>query len=201
MNKKFFGLMLTFTLVLSQAVVAFAAPSKDAQVSGSGDTKVEALTNFGEIVSDEEALSILELAVNTNATDAEIVNALNKTGDVDIKQATFATTFVSVESAKSVEGLYQVSLKVPSLPANASVNNVRGIRYSEAKGVWEVVTPVSVKGGVVEFAFADLSPIAVYVTGTSTSPVTGASSNWALFMGAAVVLFAVSAAASKKARN
>ena len=98
-------------------------------------------------------------------------------------------------------GLIAASLlDVPALPANASTANVRGLHYSVEGQTWEVLTPVSVNGTTVEFALIDCSPIAVYVTDAATSPATGVASNWTLFMGAAVVLFAVSAIASKKTR-
>lgn len=200
MNKKLFGTLLAFMLVLSQTVVAFAAPSGTTSVTTKGDTTI-AVTESFNTVEDHGALSILELANNTEATDAAIINAVNATGDVKITTANFVTEFYDVTVAKkSSDGLYHASLDVPALPANASTANVRGLHYSVARGVWEVVTPVSVSGKTVEFALADCSPLAVYVTDAATSPVTGAASNWALFMGAAVVLFAVSAMAHKKSR-
>ncbi len=214
MNKKLFGVMLAFVLVLSQTVAAFAAPSGSTSVTPApnpnegvtnvtttGSTTVTETKTFQD-VEEGEALSILELANNTNATDAAVVAAINATGDVKLTgTVNFLTDFFDVSvAAKSSDGLYHATVNVPSLPANASIANVRGVHYSEARAVWEVVTPVSVNGTVVEFGLIDCSPIAVYITDAATSPVTGASSNWTLMMGAAVVLFAVSAIASKRAR-
>lgn len=202
MKKKLFGAFLAFVLVLSQSVVLFAAPSGATSVTTNGDTTITTTTTFTE-VSNADALSILELAVNTNATDAEVVNALNKTGDVKIGTANFVTEFLALSVAKkNSDGSYHASLEVPGLPANASVSNVRAIVFSASKNAWEVVTPVSVNGKNVVFAVADSKlPLAVYVTDAATSPVTGVNSNWALFMGAAVVFFAVSAVVSKKENN
>lgn len=200
MNKKLFGTLLAFMLVLSQTVVAFAAPSGTTSVTTKGDTTI-AVTESFDSVEDQEALSILELANNTEATDAAIVNAVNATGDVKITTANFVTEFYEVTVAnKSSDGLYHVILDVPTLPANASTANVRGLHYSVARGLWEVVTPVSVNGKTVEFVLLDCSPLAVYVTDAATSPVTGAASNWTLLMGVAVVLIGVSAMAYKKTR-
>ena len=200
MNKKFFGVLLTFVLLLSQAVVAFAAPSGTTSVTTKGDTTI-AVTESFNAVEDHGALSILELANNTEATDAAIINAVNATGDVKITTANFVTEFYDVTVAKkSSDGLDHASLDVPALPANASTANVRGLHYSVARGVWEVLTPVSVNGSAVEFALIDCSPLAVYVTDAATSPATGAAGNWTLFMGAAVALLAVSAMAYKKSR-
>lgn len=200
MNKKLFGALLAFVLVFSQTVVSFAALSGTTSVTTIGNTTIAETNNFVS-VTDAEALSILELAVNTDATDAEIVNAVNATGDVKITTANFVTEFYDVTvSEKSSDGFYHATLEVPALPANASTANVRGLHYSIERGIWEVVTPVSVNGKIVEFGLADCSPLAVYVTDAATSPATGAAGNWTLFMGAAVVLFAVSAMAHKKSR-
>lgn len=201
MNKKLMGVMLAFVLILSQAVVAFAAPSGTTSVTTNGSTTIAEKTDFTADVKDTEDLAVLVLAENTNATDAQIVAAVNKTGDVNIANANFVSKFVDVTVAeKSADGLYHAELEVPALPANASTANVRGLHYSTARGIWEVLTPLSVNGTSVEFGLIDCSPIAVYVTDAATSPATGAASSWTLLMGAAVVLFAVSAIASKKNR-
>lgn len=200
MNKKFFGVLLACVLVLSQAVIAFAAPSGTTIATGSGSTTVTAQDKY-EGVSDAADVNIILVANDSNSTDAQIVSMVNATGDVKIESANFVTQFYNVEVAeKSADGLYHATLDVPALPANASTANVRGLHYSVERQTWEVLTPVSVNGTTVEFALIDCSPIAVYVTDAATSPATGVASNWTLFMGAAVVLFAVSAIASKKTR-
>lgn len=196
MKKKILGLALACTLVVSQAVVAFAAPSRTATTSGVGDTSAAFVTNYTDI-DDAEALSILELAVNADATDAEIIYAVNATGDVSIGTASFVTKFLDVSAPKSADGKYHVSLKA-NLPAGATTANVRILHYSVARGVWEVVAPTSIGNGVVNFTLADCSPVAVYVTDAATSPVTGVVSSTALFMGAAAVCGAVSVTAKKR---
>ena len=203
MKKKLFGAFLAFVLVLSQSVVLFAAPSGATNVTTNGDTTITETGNFTDTVEDHGALSILELSNNTNASDAEIVNALNKTGDVNIGTANFVTKFYDVSVAKkNSNGLYYASLQVPALSANASVSNVRAIVFSISKNAWEVITPVSVDGKNVIFALSDSNaPLAVYLTDAATSPVTGVASNWELFMGAAVALFTVSAVVTKKKNN
>ena len=200
MNKKFFGVLLACVLVLSQAVVAFAAPSGTTVATGSAGTTVVAKDTY-EGVSSAADVNIILVANSATATDAQIVSMVNATGDVKIESANFVTQFYDVSVAeKSSDGLYHATLDVPALPANASTANVRGLHYSVARQTWEVLTPISVNGSVVEFGLIDCSPIAVYVTDAATSPATGAASTWTLFMGAAVVLFAVSTIASKKTR-
>lgn len=196
MKKKLLGLALACTLVVSQAVAVFAAPSKTAETIGVGSTTATYITTYTNI-KDAEALSILELALNTNATDAEIIAAVNKTGDVSIGTASFVTKFLDVSAPKGADGLYHASLQV-SLPAGATTENVRILHYSVARSVWEVVVPTSIENGVVNFTLADCSPVAVYVTDASTSPVTGVVSSTALFMGAAAVCGAVSVTAKKR---
>lgn len=189
MKKKILGLALACTLVVSQAVVAFAAPSKTATTSGVGETIVS--------ITDAATWSILDMALNTDATDAEIIAAVNHTGDVSIGTASFVTEFMDVTVPKSDDGLHHVSLQV-NLPAGASTANVRILHYSVVRAVWEVVVPTSVENGIVNFTLADCSPVAVYVTDAATSPVTGVVSSTALFMGAAAVCGAVSVTAKKR---
>lgn len=197
MKKKILGLALACTLVVSQAVVAFAAPSRTATTVGVGNTTVSVVTNYSSEIKDSEALSILELAISTNATDAEIVNAVNATGDVKLGTTSFVTKFLDVSAPKSDDGYHHVSLQA-SLPSNATTANVRGLHYSVARGVWEVVVPTSVENGVVSFALTDCSPLAVYVTDGATSPVTGAVSMTALFVGAAAASATVAVTAKKR---
>ena len=202
MNKKFLGVLLASLLVLSQAVVAFAAPSSNTGVtSGDKGTTIDANVDLSGIKS-SEVKDIISSAMNGTATDAQIVSVVNKTGNIITTTADFVTPFIDVRvPVKSSDGFYHATMEVANLPANASTANVRGLHYSTARAIWEVLTPVSVNGSSVEFALVDCSPVAVYVTSAATSPATGVSTSWTLFMGAAVVFFAVSAIASKKANR
>ncbi len=204
MKKKLFGALLAGVLVLSQAVVAFANPSCQLGIASPEGTHVTETNEYAD-VTDPEALAIIKMLNVDHAPDAEVVAALNATGEVTIDNAAFMTIFVDVEARTErcpSCGYYHVVLVVQNLPANANTGNVRGIHYSTERKIWEVVEPIRVdKNGEVEFCLLDYSPIAVYVTNAATSPETGVESSWMLFAGAAVAFAAVSFAAGKKSQK
>ncbi len=105
MKKKLFGLILALVLVLSQAVVAYAGPSQNTWfTSASPDVTVRYYSDYTGIVDDLEALSIITLLNDTDATDAEVVNALNKTGDVNIGTANILGIFLNATATKQADG-------------------------------------------------------------------------------------------------
>ncbi len=202
MKKKFLGLLLTMVFLLSQAVVAYAKPSMTTwYTSASQYVTVRYLEDFSGMVKDLEALSIITLLNQTDATDAEVVNALNKTGDVNIDKADILGVFLDATAVKQEDGWCHFVVDISNLPANTKVDNLRALHYSVERGIWEVIEPSDVDGQLVDFKLKDCSPVTFYLTETATSPATGATMNWTLWMGAAVVMFAVAAVAFKKAQK
>ncbi|MBQ8816896.1 MAG: LPXTG cell wall anchor domain-containing protein [Lachnospiraceae bacterium] len=202
MKKKLFGIMLTLVFVLSQAVVAYAGPSQNTwYTSASPDVTVRYYSDFTGMVDDLEALSIITLLNDTDATDAEVVNALNKTGDVSIDKANILGIFLNATATKQADGWCHFVVDISNLPANTQPSQLRGLHYSVEREVWEVIEPSSINGRLVEFKMLDCSPLTFYLTSAATSPATGTSANWTLWIGAAVVMFAVAAVACKRSRS
>lgn len=199
MKKKFFGLLLAMVFVLSQAVVAYANPSLNTWfTSASPDVTVRYYSDYTGFIDDLEALSIITLLNDTDATDAEVVNALNKTGDVNIGTANILGIFLNSTATKQEDGWCHFVVDISNLPANTKVEELRALHYSVEREVWEVIEPSSINGRLVEFKLLDCSPLTFYLTNAATSPATGVSANWTLYMGAAIVMFAVAAVAFKK---
>ena len=81
--------------------------------------------------------------------------------------------------------------------------------------MWEIVTPTDVnyKNKQITAEFIDLSPVAVIAdvdesrtegndtTGSGTSPKTGVSSDWGMYMGAAVLLLGTAVVVMRKTKK
>lgn len=202
MKKKLFGLLLTVVFVFSQAVIAYANPSMTTwYTSASPDVTVRYLEDFSGMVKDLEALNIITLLNQTDATDAEVIAAINKTGDVNIEQADILGIFLDATAKVQADGMCHFVVDISNLPAGTDIHDVRGLHYSVERGVWEVIEPTDVDERQVDFKMLDCSPLTFYLTSAATSPATGTTANWTLFLGAAVVMFAVAAVAFKKAQK
>lgn len=202
MKKKLFGLILALVCVLSQAVVAYAGPSQNTwYTSASPDVTVKYYADYTGLVDDLEALSIITLLNDTDATDAEVVNALNKTGDVNIGTANILGIFLNATATKQADGWCHFVVDISNLPANTQVSQLRALHYSVERGIWEVIEPSSIDGRLVEFKLLDCSPLTFYLTSAATSPATGSAINPNLYLVAAMVMFAIAAYACNKAHR
>lgn len=219
MKKRLFGTFLAAALVLTQAVTVFAAGSRTADVALPGDSASyyevaeateEVFTASG--VTDNAVLTKL-MAVNAGTETLQSVAELAPELEADLADKDMLTPFfdlVPVNGGIQENGMYVVTLSVPTL--TEGMTDVRLLHYSTVRSLWEIVEPTDVDyaAQTITAEFEDLSPVAVIAntdnaaaadTATGTSPQTGMSSSWMLWLGAAVVLAAAGAVTYRKARK
>lgn len=219
MKKRLFGTFLAAALVLTQAVTVFAAGSKTADVALGGDSasyyEVKAATEevFKESgVTDEAVLSKL-MAVNAGTETLQSVADLAPELKADLADKNMVTPFfdlVPISNGLQENGMYRVTLSVPTL--TEGMTDVKLLHYSTARSTWEIVDPANVDYASQQITadFKDLSPVAVIAntdnaaatnTATGTSPQTGMSLSWMVWLAVAVVLAAAGAVTYRKARK
>lgn len=219
MKKRLFGTFLAAALVLTQAVTVFAAGSRTADVALSGDSAsyYEVAEATEEVfaasgVTDDAVLSKI-MAVNASTETLQSVAELAPELEADLADKDMLTPFfdlVPVNGGIQENGMYVVTLSVPTL--TEGMTDVRLLHYSTERSLWEIVEPTDVDyaAQTITAEFEDLSPVAVIAntdnaaaadTATGTSPQTGMSSSWMLWLGAAVVLAAAGAVTYRKVRK
>ena len=219
MKKRLFGTFLAAALVLIQAVTVFAAGSRTADVALPGDSAsyYEVAEATEEVfaasgVTDDAVLSKI-MAVNASTETLQSVAELAPELEADLADKDMLTPFfdlVPVNGGIQENGMYVVTLSVPTL--TEGMTDVRLLHYSTERSLWEIVEPTDVDyaAQTITAEFEDLSPVAVIAntdnaaaadTATGTSPQTGMSSSWMLWLGAAVVLAAAGAVTYRKARK
>lgn len=219
MKKRLFGTFLAAALVLTQAVTVFAAGSRTADVALPGDSAsyYEVAEATEEVfaasgVTDDAVLSKI-MAVNASTETLQSVAELAPELEADLADKDMLTPFfdlVPVNGGIQENGMYVVTLSVPTL--TEGMTDVRLLHYSTERSLWELVEPTDVDyaAQTITAEFEDLSPVAVIAntdnaaaadTATGTSPQTGMSSSWMLWLGAAVVLAAAGAVTYRKARK
>lgn len=219
MKKRLFGTFLAAALVLTQAVTVFAAGSRTADVALPGDSAsyYEVAEATEEVfaasgVTDDAVLSKI-MAVNASTETLQSVAELAPELEADLADKDMLTPFfdlVPVNGGIQENGMYVVTLSVPTL--TEGMTDVRLLHYSTERSLWEIVEPTDVDyaAQTITAEFEDLSPVAVIAntdnaaaadTATGTSPQTGMSSSWMLWLGAAVVLAAAGAVTYRKARK
>ena len=220
MKKKIFGTILAAALVVSQAVTVFAAGSRVAEATPAGDSvgkyEFTAITedsfqDLAEAAPDVKSL-IDEINAGTEAIQA-VAEQAPELEDI-LADKEMLTPIFDVQpingGIQTEDGKYLVTLSVPTL--TDEMTDVLLLHYSTARSVWETITPsdVDYTNKEITAEFEDLSPVAVIAkvngaaaadTQTGTSPKTGVASDWMGWLGAAVVLGVVSAAAVKKSRQ
>lgn len=219
MKKRLFGTFLAAALVLTQAVTVFAAGSRTADVALPGDSASyyevaeateEVFTASG--VTDDAVLAKI-MAVNASTETLQSVAELAPELEADLADKDMLTPFfdlVPVNGGIQENGMYVVTLSVPTL--TEGMTDVRLLHYSTERSLWEIVEPTDVDyaAQTITAEFEDLSPVAVIAntdnaaaadTATGTSPQTGMSSSWMLWLGAAVVLAAAGAVTYRKVRK
>lgn len=223
MKRKLFGTLLAAALVVTSAVTAFAAGSKTAAPTLVGDSvgkyEVKEITveAFPELA--ESKPEVIDVILNINAGTASVDKIAEQAPELkeQLEGKSLVSKFVDITAldaaTKTEDGKYQVTLSVPGLTDAES--DVLVLHYSTVRNVWETITPsnVDVANKQLTAEFEDLSPVAVIAkvdaakaagtttgttTGTATSPKTGVASDWAVFMGAAVVLLGASVFAFAK---
>lgn len=219
MKKRLFGTFLAAALILTQAVTAFAAGSKTADVALSGDSAsyYEVTEASEEVfkesgVTDEAVLSKI-MAVNAGTETLQSVGELAPELETDLADKTMITPFfdlIPINGGIQEDGMYLVTLSVPTL--TEGMTDVRLLHYSTVRSLWEIVEPedVDYAAQTITAKFEDLSPVAVIAntdnaaaadTATGTSPQTGMSYGWMVWLGAAVVLAAAGAVTYRRARK
>lgn len=203
MNKKFFGVLLAVVLVVSQAVVSFAAPSFGGQMFGNGNTNAQWSGDFTDLISNEEVLSLIELINNTDSSMKDIIEAIKKITGIDLSGGSLITDFHKITGGtKSEDGSYKFTIEVPGLPDNFDISDVWALIFNQATDQWELVNPVSKDGKVLTFVTNYVpSAVAIYYKGVAVSPVTGVACSSTLTMGTAVAFAAVSALAFRKSKE
>ncbi len=220
MKKRLFGTFLAAALILTQAVTAFAAGSRTADVALPGDSASyyevaeateEVFTESG--VTDDAVLAKI-MAVNAGSETLQSVADLAPELEADLADKDMLTPFFDLVpingGIQTDDGKYLVTLSVPTL--TEGMTDVLLLHYSTVRSVWEIVEPTNVDYASQEITaeFEDLSPVAVIAntdnaaaadTATGTSPQTGMSYGWMVWLGAAVVLAAAGAVTYRKARK
>lgn len=220
MKKRLFGTFLAAALILTQAVTAFAAGSRTADVALTGDSasyyevteaSEEVFSQNG--VSDAAVLTKI-MAVNAGTETLQSVTDLAPELEETLSDKEMITPFFDLipinDGVQTDDGKYLVTLSVPTLTEGMS--DVLLLHYSTVRSVWEIVEPTNVDyaSQTITAEFEDLSPVAVIAntdnaaaadTATGTSPQTGMSSSWMVWLGAAVVLAAAGAVTYRKARK
>lgn len=219
MKKKLFGTILAAALIVSQAMTAFAAgESKSGEMSLVGDSvgRYELAEATAESLPDlaasaPEVMAKIE-AVNSGAETLQSVADLAPELADELAGKVMLTKFfdlIPINGGVQIEGgKYQVNLSVPALSEN--VSEVRLLHYSTSRSVWEIVEPENVDytNKEVTVIFEDLSPVAVIGkvsggadTSVGTSPKTGMTYGWTVWLGAAVVLGVTGIVVYRKARQ
>ncbi|HJB82371.1 MAG TPA: cell wall protein [Candidatus Mediterraneibacter intestinavium] len=220
MKKKIFGTILAAALVVAQAVTVFAAGSRVAEAAPAG----ESTGRYEFTAITEDTFQDLAESVPDVKTLIDAINAGTETIQALAEQASDLTdTLADKEMLTPIfdlqpidggiqteDGNYLVTMSVPTLTEEMS--DVLLLHYSTVRSVWEIITPMDVDYANKEITaeFEDLSPVAVIAkvngsaaadTQVGTSPKTGVVSDWMGWLGAAVVLGAVSVAAVRKSRQ
>lgn len=213
MKKRIFGTVLAAALIVTQAVAAFAAPSKTTTPSANGYVVTAASAEAFADVKNDEIVNDLLAANNGTKTLAEVVEKTNPELKDQLTAKEMVTSFFDLKledgTVKNEAGKYVVTLSVPSL--TKAMTDVQILHYSTVRNLFELITPTKVDydNKTITAEFEDLSPVAVIAkvdaskaadSTVGTSPKTGVPSTWMVFFGAAVVLAGVSAVAYRKER-
>lgn len=216
MKKRIFGTILAATLIVTQAISAFAAPvapSKTTTPTAPGYIITAAsLESFAEVKNDEIINDLLAVNNGTKSL-TDVVEKITPELTDQLAGKEMVTPFFDLKpkngGIKNEEGKYVVTLSVPSL--TKAMTDVQILHYSTVRNLFELITPTSVdyEGKTITAVFEDLSPVAIVAkvdaskaadSTVGTSPKTGVPSTWMVFFGAAVILAGVSAVAYRKER-
>lgn len=211
MKKRILGTILTAMLLVTQVSTVFAAGSRTADVQLTGDS-----TSYYEVTeSSEEIFSYLNdleggsevletiLAVNEGTeTLQSIAGTMEQDIQSELENKEIVTPFFDLipinGGIQTDDGNYLVTISVPTL--TRAMTNIRILHFSTERNLWEMITPSDVNYSSQEITaeFEDLSPVAVVAdideslntadNAEGTSPKTGETPIWMLWLGAAAVL-------------
>lgn len=229
MKKKLLGSVLAVAVLAVSSLGAFAAGSKTADVTPVGDNSGNyVVTQYEEAKMAEleaEAPDVAELVRQSNDNEITTEDVITRVLEMveasipeeletfrqELEGKTMLTQFVDLDTVGDVvlneDGMYETTLSVPTLTEAAT--NVRILHYSTVRSLWEIVIPsdVNYEDKEITAAFEDLSPIVVLAdvdetadVAEGTSPKTGVTSDWGLYMAGAVVLFGAAGAVYSRKR-
>lgn len=218
--KKFITCLLTAALTLGAASAVFAA-SKTTDVSSlTGGIVVAALDLKGV---DADAAKVIKDVTDKTDVDKFIEDIKGQEGAKDVADAItgkkFLTGFFDIHAekgaVKNADGSYTVQLNVPEL-TNA-MTSIQILHYSTVRGTWEIVevSAVDYNNKVLTATFKDLSPATIVIAKTAsgktvvstnktaqkaakTAPKTGASTNYMVWLVAAMAFIGAAFAVSRK---
>lgn len=211
MKKRMYGMVLAAALVVTQAVSAFAAPSRTTDVKPAGDsvgyyeTKTGTEETFAYLDETVPEVKKMIMDINKGVTGLESIAEAAPELKEELEGKNLVTGFFDLEpingGIKTADGKYIVTLSVPEL--TKSMTNVRLLHYSTDRNVWEIITPndVNYEQKQITAEFIDLSPVAVIADidksqteASGTSPQTGVSAQWPIYGVLALMLMGISAA-------
>lgn len=229
MKKKLLGSVLAIAVLAVSSLGALAVGSKTADLTPVGDNSGNyVVTQYEEAKMaelEEEAPDVAEIVRQSNddeiTTEDVITRVLEmveasipeelETFRQELEGKTMLSQFVDLDTIGDVvlneDGMYETTLSVPTLTEAAT--NVRILHYSTVRSLWEIVIPsdVNYEDKEITAAFEDLSPIVVLAdvdetadVAEGTSPKTGVTSDWGLYMAGAVVLFGAAGAVYSRKR-
>lgn len=207
MRKKILATLMLVGLLAAQTLSVCAAPSNSTGVST--PTTGYVVTDADAVYKDaEKDLTKLTASAADSVKDA-VKGKKALTPVFDLK---------ALDGTQKVDGYHVVTLKVPNL--SGSMKDVTVLHFNGT--AWEIVSStVDYNQKTVTAKFTDLSPVVIIAressdngssgssSGSSSSssssssaaaasPKTGVASDWAMWIGAAVVLGAASVALKKK---
>lgn len=225
MKKKIFGTILAAALLVTNVVTAFAAGSREANLPSltndmAGRYEIVSITEESFPELKESAPEVLETIMKVNSKEATL-DAIAKIAP-DIAPQLEGKSLLGdifdlreIDAEKNANGKFEVTISVPTL--TEAVSEVAVLHYSTVRGLWEIIEPKNVDkvNKTVTAEFEDLSPVAVIAkintaattgdaagtTATGTSPKTGVSSDWMMWIAAAVVLGAAGTAVYRRANR
>ena len=226
MRKKILATLMVVGLLAAQTLTVCAAPSGATTPSTTTDGIV-VTTSFGNApvtpASDELAAinayngdSSADLATLFNATNgSSLANAVK--GKIDL-----TGVFDCYPESGELSGSTDITFSVPNLSKsvkNVQIYHMKLDKEGQSLGWEKIPTKVNWSAKTVTGTFTSLSPVIIVAEkatsngsgsgsgssssssssdGTATSPKTGVSSDWVMWIGAAVVLGAASVALKKK---
>ena len=210
MKKRMYGMVLAAALVVTQAVSAFAAPSRTTDVKPAGDsvgyyeTKTGTEETFAYLDETVPEVKKMIMDINKGVTGLESIAEAAPELKEELEGKSLVTGFFDLEpingGIKTADGKYIVTFSVPEL--TKSMTNVRLLHYSTDRNVWEIITPndVNYEQKQITAEFIDLSPVAVIADidksqteASGTSPQTGVSAQWPIYGVLALMLMGISA--------
>nr|WP_051527250.1 LPXTG cell wall anchor domain-containing protein [[Eubacterium] cellulosolvens] len=218
--KKFITCLLTAALTLGATSAVFAASKTTDVTSPTGGIIVAALDTTG---LDADVVEAIEDVTEKTDLDAFLEDIDGQKGAEDVKEALtgkkFLTGFFDVYAEKdakpNADGTYTVKLNVPAL--KAGMTGIKVLHYSTVRGIWEVidVDDVDYTNQLLTATFKDLSPVTIVIAKSSssnkdttnktaqtttkkTAPKTGASTNYMVWMVAAMAFIGAAFAVSRK---